>query len=313
MSRYIVTGGAGRLGRSVVAAIAHAGHEVISVDRTTSEGIPADQIVLDLADAQATRELFMALKPDGVVHLAAIAVPFSSPETEIFTTNTALAFGVLDATLAAGAQSLLIASSPTVIGYGSPGGWHPSYLPIDEEHPRAPWNAYALSKVAIEELVAMAVRVHGHRLRVGTFRPCYVIAPEEWAGAPTQQGHTVRERLDDPALAAPALFNYLDARDGGEFVLAWLEASDRIENGSTFFVGASDSLSRQPIGEALTAWVPGLTERDDKLDPYAAAFSSARAERLLGWRALRSWRTELGSEPNENIGAMPSKKEAFHA
>ncbi len=41
MSRIFVTGGSGRLGRSVVAGLAEAGHHVISVDR---DAIPADQL-----------------------------------------------------------------------------------------------------------------------------------------------------------------------------------------------------------------------------------------------------------------------------
>ena len=36
--RYLVTGGAGRLGRSVVAVLAEAGHDVVSVDVATGRG-----------------------------------------------------------------------------------------------------------------------------------------------------------------------------------------------------------------------------------------------------------------------------------
>jgi len=258
MSRYIVTGGSGRLGRSVVTVLAEAGHEVVSIDRSPVDGMPARQLSLDLTDAEATHRAFAELRPDGVVHLAAIAVPFSLPDDEIFAINTHLAWSVLEATIAAGAESLLIASSPTVIGYGCPAGWTPSTLPIDEAHPRAPWNGYALSKVAVEELVAMAARRDGDRLRVGAFRPCYVITPEEWAGAPTQQGHTVAERLDDPALSAVALFNYVDARDAGDFVRLWLENGQTVPNGTTFFVGAADSLVREPVSDALARLVAGF-------------------------------------------------------
>ena len=41
MSRIFVTGGSGRLGRSVVAGLAQKGHHVISVDR---DAVPADQL-----------------------------------------------------------------------------------------------------------------------------------------------------------------------------------------------------------------------------------------------------------------------------
>jgi len=285
VSRYVVTGGAGRLGRSVVAVLREAGHEVVSVDR---DGADTD---LDLLDAEATRALFAEVRPDGVVHLAAIAVPFVAPDAETYATNTALAFSVLDASLAAGVDRVIFASSPTVIGYGAPHGWTPDYLPIDERHPLAPWNGYALSKQAVEEIAAMTVRAHGDRIRVAAFRPCYVIAPEEWAGAPTQQGHTVAERLDNPELSAVALFNYVDARDAGEFVLAWLRNAEDVPNGSTFFVGAPDSLAREPLAELVERYRPELATHAASLG--AAVFSSEAAERLLGWRARRTWRSEL--------------------
>ena len=289
MSRYLVTGGSGRLGRSVVEVLAGAGHEVVSVDRSPHDGGDVRHVVCDLSDATATAACFADIRPEAVVHLAAIAVPFGRPDTELYATNTGLAFNVLEASLASGVEAVLFASSPTVIGYGAPQGWAPSYLPIDEEHPVAPWNGYALSKQAVEGIAAMAVRAHGDRIRVGAFRPCYVIAPEEWAGAPTQQGHTVRERLDHPELSAVALFNYVDARDAGEFVLAWLQHAHQIPNGSTFFVGAPDSLAREPLDTLIPQYRPELVG----LSGSAAVFSSENAERLLGWRAERTWRTEL--------------------
>lgn len=294
MSRYLVTGGAGRLGRSVVSVLADAGHEVVSVDREELAGSPATQVVRDLTDAASVRDVLAEHRPDAVVHLAGIAVPFSAPDDVIFQTNTSLAFAVVAAARETGVGAVLLSSSPTVIGYNAPTGWAPQALPIDESHPVAPWNAYALAKVAIEELVATEVR-SGSPTRLGVFRPCYVISPEEWGGAPTQQGHTIADRLDDPALAAVSLFNYVDARDAGEFVLAWLTGQHAAPNGSVFFVGAADSLVREPVGDAIARLVPSTAALSGRLGPADAVFSSDLAERLLGWRPRRSWRTELAA------------------
>jgi nucleoside-diphosphate-sugar epimerase len=244
-----------------------------------------------------TRDLFLSLRPDAVVHLAAIAVPFSHPDIDIWVRNTTMTFGVLEATLAAGADRLLVSSSPTVIGYHAPHGWSPAYLPIDEHHPVAPWNGYAASKLAMEAMVAMGVRRDGDRLRLGVFRPCYVISPAEWAGAPTQQGHTVAQRLTDPALAAVALCNYVDARDAGGFVRAWLERAHQVPNGACFFVGAADALAVRPLAEVLPRYVPGVTaEMAMGLTGASPAFAVSRAEQLLGWKPRRSWRTELPAD-----------------
>jgi UDP-glucose 4-epimerase len=298
----VVTGGSGRLGRSVVAVLAEAGFDVVSIDRDPSAGLPARQIQLDLRDSEATAALFCDLAPGAVVHLAAIAVPHSAPDPEIFSVNTTLAFSVIAAAAASGATRCLIASSPTVIGYGAPGGWVPDYLPIDEDHPTAPWNGYSVSKEAVEGIVRMTARRLGEGFRIGAFRPCFVISPEEWRGAPTQQGHTLVQRLDEPRLAAAALFNYVDARDAGDFVAAWLAAAPTIPNGSVFFVGAADALARRPLSELLPEYLPQTAGHARSLSGAAAAFSIERARRLTGWQPKRNWRTELVTESgSENL------------
>jgi UDP-glucose 4-epimerase len=291
--RILVTGGAGRLGRSVVAALAGAGHEVLSVDRDAAAGLPVKQVALDLTDRTAADDVFARFAPDAVIHLAAISVPFSAPEHVIYETNTRLAFTVFEAAATAGVSLVLAASSPTVIGYGSPSGWLPTALPIDETHELAPWNAYSLSKQAIENAAAMFARAAGDVTRFGVFRPCFVISPEEWHGAPTQQGHTVLERLQRPELAAVSLFNYVDSRDAADFVLAWLAHAGAVPNGAVFFVGAADALATLPLAELVPRYLPGSSELAASLTGDLPAFSSAKAERLLGWRASRSWRNEL--------------------
>lgn len=294
--RIVVTGGSGRLGRTLVAGLADAGHEIISIDREPTAALDregVEQSSLDLTDADATASALAATSADALIHLAAIAVPFSAPEDVILRTNAALAQSVLGGAVRAGMHRIVAASSPTVIGYGAPRGWVPESLPLDETSPTEPWNAYALSKLLIEQTVDMLRRQTGDDVRFASFRPCYVIAPEEWAGALTQQGHTVLERLDDPALSAPALFNYVDARDVAAFAHTLLAALDDIPSGERFFVGAEDALARRPLNELLPEFHPGTERAAAPLTGSAPAFSSDKAARLLGWRPARTWRTEL--------------------
>jgi nucleoside-diphosphate-sugar epimerase len=297
--RIVVTGGAGRLGVSVVNHLASRGHDVHSLDRAASPLVDdaVEQHTLDLADVEATKATLAGIRPHAVVHLAAIAVPFSAPEDVILRTNVQLCFSVLSAAVDAGADRVLVASSPTVLGYGTPQGWSPRYLPIDEEHPIAPWNAYALSKATLEATVRMFVAQQGDAVRFGAFRPCFVISPDEWRGAPTQQGHTVAERLARPELAAVSLFNYVDARDAAGFVERWLEAAREVPNGEVFFVGADDAMARRPLSELVPLYFPGTEQLAADLTGTQAAFTSVKALRLLGWRPQRSWRTELEGEP----------------
>ena len=291
----LVTGGSGRLGRSVVAGLAAAGYAVVSADREALPEVPDGvvQEALDLAAEGEAARLIAAHAPDAVIHLAAIAVPFSAPEQVILETNAKLAFAVLEAATNAGVGRIITASSPTVMGYGNPAGWLPERFPLDEDCTPRPWNAYALSKLLAEQTMQMFAAANGDRIRYAAFRPCFVISPEEWDGAPTQQGHTLAERLQDPALSAPALFNYLDARDAADFLAVLLEKLPEIPNAQVFFVGAADALADAPLAELLPRFVPGTQELAAGLTGSAPAFSIAKARELLGWEPQRSWRSEL--------------------
>ncbi|MER6944795.1 NAD(P)-dependent oxidoreductase [Nonomuraea sp. NPDC000554] len=293
MTRTLVTGSAGRLGRSVVTALAHAGHEVIGVD--VVPGTPAEAAVAlpaDLTDLGEAYDVMARFRPDAVVHLAAIATPFSRTDGVTFRTNTQLAFNVCEAAGNTGVGGVVVASSPTVIGYGAPGGWTPSYLPIDEEHPAAPWNAYSLSKLVAEQTMAAFARA-ATATRFAAVRPCFVVAPEEWAGAPTQSGHTVAERLDRPEIAGVSLFNYIDARDASDLIAVLLQRLPELPDGEVFFAGAADALARRPLAELLPQVIPETAATASNLTGPSPAFTSAKAQRMLGWTPNRSWRTEL--------------------
>ncbi|WP_067811633.1 NAD-dependent epimerase/dehydratase family protein [Actinomadura kijaniata] len=296
-SRVLVTGSAGRFGRSVVADLAAAGHEVVGIDpapgtpEACATALPAD--LTDLGEAYGALTRF---RPRAVVHLAAIATPFSRTDALTYRVNTQLAFNVCEAAVHTGVERVVVASSPTVIGYGAPHGWSPSYLPIDEDHPAEPWNAYSLSKLAAEQTMRMFAAAAGDRTRLAAVRPCFVVAPEEWRGAPTQSGHGIAERLDRPELGGVSLFNYVDARDAADLVRVLLDALPELPNGEVFFAGAGDALAREPLADLLPRVVPATAPHAAALTGTAPAFSGAKAERLLGWQPKRSWRTELAME-----------------
>ncbi|UXN32372.1 MULTISPECIES: NAD(P)-dependent oxidoreductase [Micrococcaceae] len=295
--KVIITGGSGRLGRSVVDGFAAAGHEVISLDR----GLPEEPVAgvdyrsIDLQDAEATQTLFKEINPQAVVSLAAMAVPFMAPEEVLLQTNATIAHNVTSAAVESGATRVVLASSPSIMGYGSPGGWVPEKLPLDENETPRPWHAYGLSKFVAEQIAAMFAAKLGPEspVKFVSFRPCFVIAKEEWEGALTQQGHTVAERLADPTLSAPALFNYVDARDVSDFLLLLIQRFDRVNSGDVFFVGAQDAMATRPLAEIIPEIYPELAELAQELTGQSPAFSIQKAREVIGWEPKRSWRTEL--------------------
>lgn len=306
-----VTGGSGRLGRSVVGGLREAGLRVTSIDRAGSTD--EQSIEADLTEPAQAAAILEELRPDALVHLAAIAVPFSAPERTIFGVNTGMGFTVLEAAIDAGVTRILVASSPTVLGYGRP-GWQPQSLPLDEHSEVQPHHAYALSKVVLEKMVSTFALAHP-QIRLAAFRPCYVVAPEEWEGAPTQQGHTIEERLASPELAAVSLFNYLDARDAASFVMAWL-AADSAPSGRCYFVSASDAMAVAPPADLLSTYLPEIAHLSGQLSGNGSLFSIEAAAEDLGWAPTRSWRNQLPAAALERLGALTagpaSTERTFH-
>ncbi|WP_017616293.1 NAD-dependent epimerase/dehydratase family protein [Nocardiopsis salina] len=292
--RVLVTGGSGRLGSSTAAVLAARGHETVSVDSRPGPAAPGvQQRTADLLDAGARGDLFRRTAPEAVVHLAGIAVPFAEPDDRTLTVNAALAWSVLSEAAAAGARCAVAASSPTVYGYNRP-SWSPLWLPLDEAHPVAPWHAYGLSKAVVEETVRTLARSGGDCV-LSAVRPGYVITPEEWAGALTQQGHTVRERLEDPSLAGASLFNYVDAEDAALLFALIVENPDRVRNGGVYNAVAPDPLWPGPVDALVADLHPGTAPSAGSLADGRGVFSSERARSELGWRPEGTWRSRLGT------------------
>lgn len=298
--RVLVTGGSGRLGRSVVDGLVLRGHHVTSVDTAPSPfGPPVTGVIADLLDPSQRADVFTRTRPEAVVHLAGVAVPFARSDADTLRINTLLAWEVLSAAITHGAHSAVAASSPTVYGYNTP-AWTPRYLPLDEDHPVEPWHAYGLSKAIIEETVRSLARTEPSCV-LSCVRPGYVVAPEEWEGAPTQQGHTMAERLRDPALAAVSLFNYVDARDAAELFALIVENPDRITQGQTFNAMAADPLSPVPVDTLLPEYHPTTAAAATALADGRAVFSSESARTTLGWHPRRTWRTQMSAQVRAEI------------
>jgi UDP-glucose 4-epimerase len=159
----LVTGGAGYIGGTVATILLQAGHKVTVLDNlchAKPNEVPAgvDFVQLDIADRPAIEALLRELKPDGVLHFAALIEAGDSmriPEV-YFRNNTASTLSLLEAMLATGTQNLVFSSTAAVYG-------EPKSTPIPENADLAPTNAYGESKLLVEHMLRWFNRIHGFR------------------------------------------------------------------------------------------------------------------------------------------------------
>lgn len=158
--RALITGASGFTGRWLARHLAQSGYDVHGLVQKPA-AMPAEHRA-DLRDPQALRGILETLRPEYVVHLAAITFVPHSDSAEIYHVNLLGTLNVLDAILAAGSKprKVLIASSANVYG-------NPPVEVIDESVCPAPVNHYANSKLAMEHMV----RTYEDRLPLIVTRP----------------------------------------------------------------------------------------------------------------------------------------------
>src|SRR5215218_2251021 len=157
--KLLVTGGAGYIGSIVSQHLLSAGHDVTVLDnleRGHREAIPegARLVEADLRDADATRDA-VAEGFDGALHFAALALvgeSVANPE-RYWRTNVTGTLNLLDALRAADVKRLVFSSTCAVYG-------EPEVVPIREDTPTRPVNAYGASKLAVDVMIGNECRAH---------------------------------------------------------------------------------------------------------------------------------------------------------
>jgi nucleoside-diphosphate-sugar epimerase len=148
--RALVTGLRGFTGHYVAQELAAAGYEVHGTAHDAGAGADPHIHLADLCDRARVAEVVEQVRPDVVVHLAAIAFVAHSDVEAIYRTNIAGTRNLLEA-LAACAhkpRAVLLASSANIYG-------NSLQLPITEDTPAAPANDYAVSKLAMEYMARL--------------------------------------------------------------------------------------------------------------------------------------------------------------
>ncbi len=286
-SRHVlVTGGSGKLGRAVVELLVQSGHRVSVVDLVHPGRSDVAWTRADLTDYGQAVGVLTGVDdrwpvPDAVVHLAALPAPGLRPDATLFAANVTTTYNVFAAARVAGVDTVVWASSETVLGL--PFDVPPPHLPLDEDCGPTPNSSYSLSKTLEEEMARQFARWRPELSIIG-LRFSNVMEPADYAAFPSFDA--------DPALRRWNAWSYIDARDGATAVLAALDHPGR--GADVFVIANADTVMSRPSAELAAEQFPGVPVRGP-LEGNQALMSSERARRVLGWTPGHSWRDEVGA------------------
>jgi nucleoside-diphosphate-sugar epimerase len=281
MTRVVVTGGSGKLGRACVRDLVEHGYDVVNADRVPSPDARGTFVQVDLEDMG---EVLGVLGPlddrhdavDAVVHLAAIPAPGLTANATVFRVNTVTTYNVFEAARRLGIRNLVWASSETLLGL--PFETPPAAIPIDEEPAPRPESAYSLSKLMGEVMAAEFCR-WDPRLKIACLRFSNVMEPDEYAAFP---GFDV-----DASARKWNLWGYIDARDGAQAIRKALETP--ITGAEIFIIANADTVMSRPNAELAAEIFPGVPF-DASVGPNETLLSIEKARRVLGYEPQHSWR-----------------------
>lgn len=157
----LVTGGAGYVGSVVVEILIRERFNVVVIDNLSQghrKAIPRDipLIVDDFGNRDKVKGILSDYKIDAVVHMAGetlVSKSMTHPE-DYFRNNVAKGLELLEAMREARVKRLLFSSTAALFG-------NPEFIPITEDHPTRPINAYGRSKLMFEEMLEWYYRAHG--------------------------------------------------------------------------------------------------------------------------------------------------------
>lgn len=313
--RVLVAGGTGVVGRRLVPLLVSAGHHVVA--GTTSSGklaavekTGADAVVLDVLDAENTRQVVRDVKPDVIVHQATALSAMGSKirrwdkifdkTNELRTVGTS---NLLAAARMVGVERFVAQSFC---------GWpfaRTGSMVKNEDDPLDPYPAAPFRRTceAIKRLEGMVTDLPGGVvLRYGgLYGPDTSLAP---GGA---QVEAIRKRQFPVVGDANGLFSFLHVDDAATATLAALTRGEGIYNivddepaaARDWLPYLAELVGAKPPMHVPT-WVARLMagEAAVVLMTQARGGSNLRARRELQWTpAFASWRqgfrAELGSVP----------------
>ena len=286
MTRALITGSRGFVGRHLAAHLADSGDEVTGVDAEC-----------DVTDAHAVLAAVRGADPEVIYHLAAfthVGESWSDPE-RARRVNVEGTANVLAAARAAGDALVVVVSSADVYGVV-----RDADLPLTEDHAVAPVSPYATSKREAELLALAAAAGAGPRTVV--VRPFNHVGPGQSPSfvVPALASRLLAARaagLDEiPVGDLSARRDFSDVRD---VVRAYRLLTVRGVVGEVYNVASGRDVALADVASSLVAMIaPGtrLSVDPSLLRPVEVPVLRGSAEKLraaTGWTPEISWESSL--------------------
>lgn len=303
--RVLVTGGAGYIGSIVADHLIRAGHTVTVLDNLImgwreAVSAAAQFVPADTGDEATLARLFASHNFDAVMHFAALIEAGESvkvPE-QYFQNNSLNTLTLLRTMLKHNVSRFVFSSTAAVYG-------EPKQIPIPEDHPLAPTNAYGESKLIVEQMLSWLHRAHA--FRYASLR--YFNA----AGATSTRGEAHRSEshliplvlrvplgqrddisifgADYPTKDGTCVRDYIHIEDLASahlLALRGLETHEKLicnlGSGSGFTVREVIEVARKVTGHPIP--IRECSRRPG--DPAVLVASSEKARSLLGWNPQHS-------------------------
>ncbi|MCE9514520.1 MAG: UDP-glucose 4-epimerase GalE, partial [Mycobacterium sp.] len=297
--KLLVTGGAGYVGSVCAAVLLEQGHQVVIVDDLSTgnaDAVPPGAQFVGDDMISAARTLLGDGSFDGVLHFAAkslVGESVQAPE-KYWYGNVVKTLDLLEVIRTTGTPRLVFSSTAATYG-------EPESVPIDEDAPTRPTNAYGATKLAIDHAITSYAAAHGlaatslryfnvagayagfgerhatetHliplvlQVAAGT-RPEILVYGNDW---PTPDGTAIRDYIHVRDLADAHVLALQRAQPGSHRIF-------NLGNGTGFSVREVVDCCRRVTGHTI----PSRDVERRAGDPAVLIASSERAVRELGWR-----------------------------
>jgi UDP-glucose 4-epimerase len=298
---YLVTGGAGYIGGTLVRLLLERGHSVVVYDNlchSRREAVAHDATFVegDLADTDLLTRTLSETRFDGVLHFAALIEAGESMKHPdlYFRNNTAGTLSLLECMQATGTDRLVFSSTAACYG-------EPKRTPIEEDDALQPTNVYGESKLLSEYMMRWFSSQRG--LRFAALRYFNVAGAIPGYGENHEpESHLIplildaalglRDSirifgLDYPTKDGTCVRDYVHVRDLAEAHLLALASLER-QTSAVYNLGNGQGFTVREVIESVSR-VTGkpihvIEEPRRPGDPAVLVASSEKAKRELGWQ-----------------------------